>query len=252
MSIIILSHLGLGDNLLNIPIVNYLKDKYNNINIVCFNHNLKNLQYFFDNNKIKFITVNNNQEAKNIIKNKEYENMRIMRSGVYTTGSNISSFPMFIYDDINIPRNVMKTHFDVRNTNKAEELYNLVCNMNYIFVSNETSIGTIFDIDIELQKLNIDKNKIFVICSNKNIYDINHKYYDLANQFIYKINDILLLDYKTIIERANTIILCDSSLFIFSILLSLKTNNNYVKIRTNSINWNAFLKFQDYKFKLLQ
>jgi len=51
-TIIILSHLGLGHNIFNILLANYLS-KSNKVEFVCKKNNAKNMEYFFrDNNNI--------------------------------------------------------------------------------------------------------------------------------------------------------------------------------------------------------
>lgn len=253
MDVILLSHLGLGDNILNIPIVYYLLETYNNVYFVCFKHNLNNLKYIFNfDDKVKFLSFNSSEEIKNTFKNKSQKYLNgklILRSGLHNINSNIASFPFFMYDDLNIDRNIMKTHFKVRNTNKSLELLELIKNNKYIFVSNETSRGELFNIDKLLTQYNIDKKEILIICSNANIYNSNDKFYNIANKFVYKSNDIELIDYKLVLENANFIILSDSSLFTFASFLNLNKGNKLVT-RTDSVEWNNFLSFIENKFTL--
>jgi hypothetical protein len=256
MNIILLSHLGFGDNILNIPIINYLLEKCETIDIVCYYHNLTNLKYIFDDNKkIGFIPFNTYVEVNNVFGNKNmtyYNNKLILRTGLHAKVSNISSFPFFMFDDLNINRNVIKTHFYIKNTDISIKLYNMVSDTDYIFICNETSNGDLFNIDEILLKNNIDKNNKLVICSNKNIYEKEHKYFNIANEFVYKSNNILLIDYKLVLENASFIILSDSALFIFTILLNLKSKKNIMISRSSSafVDWNKFLLFMNEKFIL--
>jgi len=157
-----------------------------------------------------------------------------------------------MYDDINIPRFILKTHFKVKNTDKAISLYNIVNNIKYVFITNETSCGNIFDINKVLNQLKINKHDTLIICSNKNIYDKNDKFYKIAMNFVYKPNNINILDYKLIIENAEYNILADSSLFCFAIQLNIIHNNNVFFTRNKWVDWNTILKFYDNRFKLIQ
>jgi len=253
MEIILFTHLGLGDFILNVPIIYYLLEKKETVvHIICYEHNKNNIEKFIINNeKIKLMPFKNLNEIRKIFPNNSVNNYKdklILRSGLHAVKSNINSFPFFFYNDLNIDINIMKSHFNVTNTKKAEELHNYILHDDYIFISNETSCGELFDINDILLKHDIDKNNKLVICSNKNIYPPNHKFYTIANKFIYKIDNIVLIDYKLVIENASFIILCDSSLFSFSILLKLKSIKNALIVRTNEMNWNDFLSYMDNKF----
>jgi hypothetical protein len=253
MELILFTHLGLGDFIFNIPIIYYLLEKKeNNIHIICYEHNKNIIENFFiGSKKIKLLPFKNLSQVTNVFPNNSinyYNDKLILRSGLHATNSNIKTFPFFFYDDLNLDRNIIKTHFNIITTEKAKKLHNYILHDDYIFISNETSMGEIFDINDILIKHNIDINNKLVICSNKNIYPPNHKYFTLANKFIYKINNISIIDYKLIIENASFIILCDSSLFCFSILLELKSIKNSLIVRTNEVNWNHFLSYMDNKF----
>ena len=252
LEIILFTHVGLGDFILNIPIINYLlKNIASTIDIICYQHNVKHIKYFFkNNNRIKLIPFKNFKELISFFPDNinYFENKLIMRSGMHAKKSNTRTFPFFFYDDLNINRNVMKTHATIRNTTKTLEIYEYILNVDYIFISNETSQGEIFDINNKLFECGIDKNNILVICSNKNIYDPNNKFYNIADKFVYKSNNLLILDYKLILENANLIILSDSSLFCFAILLNLKSYKNIVVVRTNNIDWNSLMFYSNNKF----
>jgi hypothetical protein len=80
-----------------------------------------------------------------------------------------------------------------------------------------------------------------VICSNKNYYCKEDKFYNIAQKFVYE----LILDYKLIIENALIIAVTDSSLFSFTLQLELNSNNNFLYTRPGNkfINWEKNCKF---------
>lgn len=124
--------------------------------------------------------------------------------------------------------------------------------MKYAFICNETSNGELFDIEKVLNQLKINKHETLIICSNKNVYDKTHKFHKISEKFVYKTNNINILDYKLIIENAEYNILTDSSLFCFAIQLNIINNNNLFFTRNKWINWNNLLNFYNNKFKLLE
>ena len=139
-TIIILSHLGLGDNILNIPLVNFLSQN-NRVELVCKKHNTNNMEYFFKNNKnVSLLIINNDSEISpnygcSIEKYNSITNGKMVyASGSHTSNSDISSFPFFMYNDVGININIMKDCV-YENTEKSNYLYNIVSNKNYIFLS---------------------------------------------------------------------------------------------------------------------
>mgnify|MGYP006077897219 CR=1 FL=1 len=253
--ILLLSNLGLGDNIFNISAINYLCEKYK-VSVIVKKHNYEIFKNFFTDKKVDFFIVNNDNEVNKLFGNKllmDYNNKKILRAGCHKVNSNLSTFPFCFYDDINIPRDVLKTHFKVRNTDKAISLYNSIDYMKYAFICNETSGGELFGIDNVLNQLKINKHETLIICSNKNVYDKNHKFYQISEKFVYKTNNINILDYKLIIENAEYNILSDSSLFCFAVQLNIINNNNFLFTRDGYkwVNWNNLFKFYNNKFKLL-
>ena len=129
----------------------------------------------------------------------------------------------------------------------------MINSLKYVFICNETSGGKIFDIDIVLNQFKINKHETLIVCSNENIYDKHDKFYQIAEKFVYKTNNINILDYKLIIENAYCNVLSDSSLFCFAIQLNIINNNNFIVTRSvyKWLDWNSLLKFYNNKFKLL-
>jgi len=252
--ILLLSNLGLGDNIFSISAINYLSEKYK-VSVIVKKHNYEIFKNFFTDKNIDFFIVKGDDEVNKLFGNKllmTYNNKKILRAGCHKVNSNLSTFPFCFYDDINIPRQILKTHFNVRNTDKAISLYNSINNMKYSFICNETSNGELFDINNVLNQLKINKHETLIICSNENIYDKNHKFYQISEKFVYKTNNINILDYKLIIENADYNILSDSSLFCFAVQLNIINNNNVFFTRNKWVDWNNLLKFYNNKFKLMK
>lgn len=252
-NIIILSHLGLGDNIFNISLINYLLKDNNKVELICKNHNFINMNYIFENyNNFSIINVINDNEAIKICNNEN--NKLILRSGIFkeNNNTNLETFPFFIYDDINISRNILKEYFYIRNSEKNNYLYSLINNKEFVFICNTNSNGIEFNILNECNKYNINIDEKIVISTTENIYDISHKFYKICEEFIYYKNNLLIIDYKDILINSKLILITDSSLFCFAIQLPLKYNNHIVYIRnsSNNFNWNDLNNFYNKKFIL--
>lgn len=243
--ILILSHLGLGDNIFCIPMINYYLKNSFKVHYICKKHNLINFQLFFDKNQnLKFINVNNDKEAILFIQENEKNYIKILRSGVHTINSKKYNFPFFQYDDIGLERNILKNYFTIPETLNSKKLYILVKNMKYIIVNNQTSHGEIFNINLELSKYKIDIDNFLIINTQKNFYNNDHKYFSLAQNFVFQ----KLVDYSILLKYAEKIFISDSSMFCLAIQLNLINKNHHVYLRNKKIKWYNLLGFYGNKF----
>ncbi len=256
-TIFLLSHLGLGDIIFNIPLVNYLSVN-NKVELVCPRSNLKNATYFFKNNpnvSLYIVDYTSEISPKHGCPLEKFNNITngkiVYLSGLHKNHSNINSFPFFIYDDVGVDLKIFKEYSYYENTDKSNYLYNIIKNNEYVFLCNNSSAGELFDINNFLNTNNIDPNKIIVICSNKNYYSEDHKFYEIAQNFVYHINDLYVLDYKETIENAKMVCLTDSSLFCFAVQLKIKSKNNFLYTRNKHFNWDRLSKFFGNQFKIM-
>ena len=62
---LVLSHQGLGDIITSIGLVRYLSTCYDEVLVLCKNHNMKNIELFYeDDPSISFFTINKDAEAR--------------------------------------------------------------------------------------------------------------------------------------------------------------------------------------------
>lgn len=251
--VFILSHLGLGDNIFCISMINCLLQNYK-VDYICKKRNLDNFQSCLTNQtNLTLIPIQYDIDAyKYIIKNKDlYKTILIsgshrknLLSKNNNTETNLESFPFFQYDDISLPREILKQCFTVPETPKSEELFESVKHLPYIVVTNDSSIGFVFDIDSELTKYSIDPNNTLIINTQCNYYKKEHKFHSIAEPFVFQ----KLIDYKKTLINAEKILISDSSMFCLAIQLNLKSRDNNVYVRSKSNDWNTLLNFYDKKF----
>jgi hypothetical protein len=80
-----------------------------------------------------------------------------------------------------------------------------------------------FSIDDIIQKEEIDINNTLIINPNKNIYNENHKFYNLANNFVMK----PIAYYIKTIENASKIIMSTSCFYCLLLQIKVKTDDVY-------------------------
>jgi len=163
-----------------------------------------------------------------------------------TYPNEIYDLPFSFYDDVNIPTQCFWSHFKINEGKK--ELFNILKQneiKDYVFIHNTCSTGNVFNINDVEKKFNLNKDEILFINPINNVYEKNHKYYTLAEKFIYK--DIL--DYVNIIENAKYIFVTDSGFFGLVVQLPIKTNEcYYYPRRGSSYNYNYEIWWSD-KYK---
>lgn len=253
----ILTHLGLGDNICCLGIIKYLNKYYDIIYYVVKKHNTNTVKTLLSNmNNIIIYEVDDDKEISiksgySIDKFNQITNgMDVFLSGVHSNNFYESTmFPLSFYDQVNIPREYF-WNIEISLIDSAHKLYEKLISFigsdSYIFIHNHTSEGTLFDPYIILEKLNINFDKILVIITNKNIYNIDHKFYNIAKQFINK--DIL--DYTIIIQQAYYKIMSDSSFFCLTHFLDCKTTFNYVI--TRGFDYSHLYNENNYKINIIK
>ena len=133
----------------------------------------------------------------------------------------------------------VKNYFTIPETLNSKKLYILVKNMKYIIVNNQTSHGEKFNINTELSKYKIDINKFLIINTQKNFYNNDHKYFSLAQNFVFQ----KLIDYSLLLKYAEKIFITDSSMFCLAIQLNLINKDHYVYLRNKKMKWENLLSF---------
>jgi hypothetical protein len=107
-------------------------------------------------------------------------------------------------------------------------LREFIADTPYIFIQNQTSIGSLFDILKALDYFKINKNEILIVHPLQNIYSKNEPFYVKAEACT---NQISILSFVDIIENSQLNLLTDSSIFCLANFLNIKHTKNYVFTR---------------------
>jgi len=233
----VLTHLGLGDNITTIGAVRYLSTCYDKVLVVCKEKNKKNMALLYDDDET--IEVYPVVEDKHISPKMGFnynrfkqitENHDLYLAGYHCLTKHPEPFtdlPFNFYRDMGINEKYFREYFHVHIPQESKILFNKLKNNNYIFIHNSASTGNVFSIDEVETKLDFNRQETLVINPNKNIYNNNDKYFELADAFL----NHPLAFYIDVIINAKKIIMTDSSFFCLAINLAIKTNECYVKSR---------------------
>lgn len=256
-NIAICGHLGLGDIINCNGLIRYYSNLYNFVLLFCKRKYLQNISQMF-NDKTNIIYYCQNRITNELIDNIYniakalnddilFKNFNILLLGDLNRTKKISylfhnrqSFqietikflPFNFYIDANISPKIFWTHFKCNDTNESIELYkqlnNNIGDKKICFIENYSSYGKLYNIDILLQKHNLDLNNLFLVVPNDPEYN---------NEFSNK----LLIDYKKILENSDYIFVSDSAFFCLCLHLNLKkTCKFFVLTRDLNINYSYF------------
>lgn len=239
MEAFVLSHLGLGDNILLIGAVRYIATQFSKVHVVCKKQNMKNIEIFYkDDDNIILYPVKSDIDIspaygcpKNIFL-EATQNKVVFLSGGHLLNKRPHSYkflPFNFYIDMNIDPMHFWNSFSINIPIESQVLYKLLNKRPYIFVHNTCSQGKVFNVEEIAKKLDFNKNDTLVINPCSNMYNENHPYFKIANKFI----NHKLPDYIDTIINASKIILTDSSFWCLSMNLSIKTTECYLYSRDN-------------------
>jgi hypothetical protein len=240
-SCIVIPHNGLGDHINMVSMCKYLSNIYDTVYHLCNPKLYDNVKLFYKNNNrvivYRLVTDYNENFFTDDLFNK-VENVYVLgfhQNNPFVknlTNKNIyglenkfdpDTIPYSFYRQVNIDENVFYYFTFLPNMDESTQLFELVKNINYCFISNSSSNGDMFSIDDIIQKEKIDINNTLIINPNKNIYNENHRYYNLANNFVMK----PIAYYIKTIENASKIIMSTSCFFGLLLKIKVKTDDVY-------------------------
>jgi GNAT superfamily N-acetyltransferase len=239
----IITHNELGDIINHCGMFRYFSTIYDEVMFACRRDYLKQIQYMFeDNKKITFYPVDRYRyDGSELIPSSEldiikinYDVLKICYHTPLRKNYDFSIIPFTFYQMANVPSNIFWDYYSFRETDEAIRLYMILTENNiqrYVFCHCSISNRLILNPEDIKYKLNVDYNDTLFICTDYNIYNKDHKFYNIANEFVMK----HVLDYTKIIENASYVVLTDSCIFCLSLHIPIKTKEcYYVNCRINS------------------
>jgi hypothetical protein len=217
-----MGHMGLGDHIGLIGAVRYASLQYDEVHIPCFLKNLETLKSFYsDTPSIKFIVTNGGYVVRPTNTNRGEcihvpPNVfaAVLRSGFYTLPHHdMNDLPSCFYRDLNLDPAIRHTYFHVPDNEPSHALYSIVKSQAYIFVQQVSSSNV-------TPIIKWDVKDILTIDPNMNVYQQDHPWYDLAQQFVNK----PFSHYYETIKHAVEIHTVDSSFYCLASYLPLDAN----------------------------
>jgi hypothetical protein len=240
-----LGHNGLGDNITSIGAVNFLLNYYETIHFLCRKKNSENVNLIYNNDKVIIETVDvpchclrESEGFKKILNEREpdadcfilgFQNTKNFKNQITHPDllkyvKNDSGYTVrwgFIkdfYNDIGLDLSIYYNYFNIDSCEISRKLYENINAYKVAFFHTESSSG---EIDLSHIAENYTNNdEYIVICANKNLYDISHSKYEIAETYVNK----LVLHYLDIIKNANVIHIVNScfSCIVYPLLITKK------------------------------
>jgi hypothetical protein len=224
--------MGLGDHIHQIGAVRYLSTLYDKVIVSCKKNNEKNIKdiYSNDDNIVLYVI----ESEKDLVPRYgcEYNKFKTITNNttVYMTGCNLPNggggpynyIAVKPYEYLNLNFSIFWEYFNISNKTESINLFENVKHLKYIFVHDMAAHsvnGIVFTLE------NVTDELLINPC--RNMYNKNHKYFNLAEKFINK----PILDYVDTIKNANMLILSDSAFFALAINLEIKTDKCYYTSR---------------------
>jgi hypothetical protein len=219
----ILTHLGFGDNILMIPAINYLSKQYDLVKVVCKSIYKNDIKMIYSD--LNNVLVDDYNDDKNISPlfgfsinkfEKIVEGYDILICGLHIDKI-IIKFPSDMYKQIGLDFEIFNKYFYIPEIKESKNILDKVRLFadRFIFVHEQSSYG---GISFKKEYENI-KDEILIINPDKNIYEVGHKYYDIAKYLI----RLPILYYVEIFRNCEKIYLMDSCYF--CLITQLNINN---------------------------
>lgn len=207
---VFLSHLGLGDLILMNGAIRYSASMVDKLYVICKSRNCNSIiEIFADNPSISVLECKDDDSDVRLIISQLKGLTHTFLSGCWA-GYNVDcskDISVQFYEHLGFPIEIKKT-FAYFNPAYSLEIPSIP----YIFTHSSSSTGKINNFH---DKWN--REEIFIVDPNTNVYPNGHKWHTLAESYI---NRPSILSYVKLIENANEIHVTDSSFFWLSSLLT--------------------------------
>jgi hypothetical protein len=224
--VFVLGDMGIGDMISMMGLLEYLSTFYDEVYASCREEFLKYFhQFHYYSPRIKPIVYKKEYIKSNgwifpldILSRINME-MDIVRIGYYAkryeyTPTKVHDYPDSFYEECGISPEIGKKYFFIFYPPEIIKLYDELFEKypKYIVVHQE---GSTCNQDI-ISKRKININEKLVINVNKNMYDKNHKFYEIANKFLNLENPLW---YAKLIEHSMEIYVVDSMIYTLSLFV---------------------------------
>jgi hypothetical protein len=208
----LLSHLGMGDQLFMNGAVRFLATYFDEVCLVVKKNTLDNVQQLYkDEPSVTLYVVNDDIEISpnfgcslDVFKKVVEGFDGIGLCGFHTNSSQMNEFPLNLYSDLRLPKDIMREWSYIPNLQRATP------DIPYVFYTNTSSNET--------KSIPVDIHAQLVINPATNMYPSDHTWHSLAQQWV----GLPLFEYTHLLQKAQRLLMVDSSFFCMALLLDLK------------------------------
>jgi hypothetical protein len=250
---VLLTHLGLGDHITAIGMIRFFATQYDELFVVCKDFLHENLvEIFRDDPSISFMVLPMKIiNLSNLLGHLEFpcdkitktvlignETYDYIRCGQYLeNGRRFNPLPFVFYKDVELTPRHFWDYFHIADSKQSKALYEKVKAYEYVVLHASTSTSNESRANEMLQKRSININTTLVLNTDENMYQANHPFYTVAQEFVMK----KIAFYKDTLLHAKEILVTDSCLFCMAINLPLLTDKCFVLPRSGPVDTYHYL-----------
>jgi hypothetical protein len=210
--VVFCSHLGLGDMLLNVGIINLLLNFYETVHYFCKKEYVCNISTMFANKPaVHLIPIDKNENQsiisnmasfnfnatdcilaggmktmhpsfKSIIQNQNYNEYK-RRFGTNANETTLYAHVGYIHSDVGIKWDVCLKYYDVHIPEESMQYYEKIKQHNVMFLHEVASSASTVDFSNIINRYMHLPNYI-IICANRNVYPAAHPMHAVAQSFV--------------------------------------------------------------------
>lgn len=231
--VIFCSHMGLGDVLLNVGIINLLLKFYENVYYFCKREYILNISSMFTNKPIQLIPIDNNDlrqiilnmpvlnfnttdcifagtmktihpSLKTVIRNEHFNEYK-RRFGTNMNEKTLYQHIGYIHSDVGVKWDVCVKYYDVHIPDESMMHYQQIQQYTIMFMHEIASTASTVDFS-NIINWYMNLPNYIIICANRNVYQVGHPMHTLAQSFV----NLPFMFYYDTIRHASDIHVIDS------------------------------------------
>ena len=231
--VVFCSHMGLGDVLLNVGIINLLLNFYETVHYFCKNEYVYNISTMFANKPVHLIPIDKNENQSiisnmsrinfnttdcilagqmkdihpsfNTIVRNKYFNEYKRRFGTNANPQTLYKHVGYIHSDVGVKWDVCLKYYDVHIPPESMMYYQTIQQYTIMFMHEFASTASTVDFSNIINRY-INLPNYIIICANRNVYPAAHPMHAAAQSFV----NLPFMFYYDTIRNASDIHAVDS------------------------------------------
>lgn len=210
-NVVFCSHMGLGDVLLNVGIINLLLNFYEIVHYFCKKEYIYNISTIFKNKPVHLIPIDKNENQsiisnmarfnfnitdciivglmknihpslKSIVRNKQFNEYK-RQFGTNSSQQTLYKHIGYIHSDVGVKWDVCLKYYDVYIPQESMIYYQKIQQHNIMFMHEVASTVSTVDFSKIINRY-ISLPNFIIICANRNVYPAEHPMHAMAQSFV--------------------------------------------------------------------